>query len=143
MCCTIPLYTYECQDLRPMEMEMENTRTVEHPVSTKPSWLHVQLKAQLLLCLWIGRGQWKWRMEKMFVDRCPGSRSCGELYSILGASFWGNGQCRMENGTRKYIQCSFFEVLKHNKRFSTMQSMLNIPHFLKRAYIYLITRCYF
>jgi hypothetical protein len=59
-------------------------------------------------------------MEKMFVDPRPGSRSGGELYSILGAGFGGNGQCRMEHGTRKYIQCSFFEVLKHNKRSSAM-----------------------
>jgi hypothetical protein len=75
----------------------------------------------------------------MFVDRIPGSCVCWQVNSILGAGFGGNGQCRMEHGTRKYIQCSLGEVLKHNKRSSTMQSMLNITHFLEGANIYLIT----
>jgi hypothetical protein len=79
-----------------------------------------QLGQQLLLCLWIGRGQWKWRMEEMFVDRIPGSRGRGKVNPVLGGCGGGNGQCRMEHGTRKDIQCSLFEVLKHNERSSTM-----------------------
>ena len=64
-----------------MRVERVGFRQWNGVASQSASYLQL---GQLLLCLWIGRGQWKWRMEKMFVDRCPGISWCGQLHPVLG-----------------------------------------------------------
>jgi len=76
----------------------------------------------------------KWRMEQVIHHTFPGVRCQGPFNPVMGRGFEGNGRCRMEQVTWKYVECPLPEVLKHNKRTSAVQNMVKIPRFLKGRY---------